>query len=257
MACCSNKCRTDLYKKRLTKTIYKKQEREEEYLKNPLICQSCNTSLTYKQSIQWNKTAKRKNPERTIACSHGCSRKNIHKAKGVKKELEYLKNPLVCECCENTLTYKQSIRRKSTQRENPDSKIFCSTLCSRRFASKITRPKVEILCEEKINSLYKNYGFIFNNIETIKYELDIYSPVLKLAIELNGPTHYKDIFSNPKKFQRRLEIDKEKKILCKKLGIELVSLDISKRTKNYNQDILDRVIKVIEERVQKCGDALI
>lgn len=56
-------------------------------------------------------------------------------------------------------------------------------------------------------------------------ELDFYIPSLELAIELNGPTHYKPIYGK-EKFERQQRNDKLKRELCDSLGITLIEIPL-------------------------------
>lgn len=75
--------------------------------------------------------------------------------------------------------------------------------------------------------MYPNLEIHFNRKDTIESELDIYIPSLKLAFELNGPTHYKPIYGEEKFREIQLN-DKKKCHSCKEKGIELQILDVSK-----------------------------
>ena len=66
-----------------------------------------------------------------------------------------------------------------------------------------------------------------NDVKTIGSELDIYFPRLKLAIQLNGPVHFKPIYGL-EKFIKITEIDQLKREICKNLTIKLIEIDVSK-----------------------------
>lgn len=78
-----------------------------------------------------------------------------------------------------------------------------------------------------------------NDRQEIGWELDIYFPDLGLAIEVNGPVHYRAIYGEGtlKKVQRN---DHLKAVACKFADITLYTLDIS------------NVQKVTDREMEKC-----
>ena len=65
---------------------------------------------------------------------------------------------------------------------------------------------------------------LYNNKEAIESELDFYFPEFKLAIQINGISHYAPIYGD-KKFASIQAMDIEKKIKCKELDIILYEID--------------------------------
>lgn len=133
---------------------------------------------------------------------------------------------LICKKC------KKEFERKLSS--EPTKNTFCSRSCVgsyNRAKSRgkrkriINRSKLEIWLEEKINKLYPGIA-VFNDRKAIRSELDIYFPGLKIAIEINGPTHYRAIYGSAslKKTQRN---DKSKATKCINHGIKLYSIDVS------------------------------
>lgn len=74
-------------------------------------------------------------------------------------------------------------------------------------------------------------------------ELDFYIPSLKLAIELNGITHYKPIYGK-EKFERQVRNDKIKRDLCLNMGITLVVVPLDE---GVHYDRYDREHKKLRE----------
>jgi hypothetical protein len=132
-------------------------------------------------------------------------------------------NQIDCTCrqCNAKFIRKQShIRGKN---------VFCSQTCFAIFNNThnkqgYQRSKLEKWIELQLVQLYPNLEIIFNNRTTVNSELDIYIPILKIAVELNGIFHYEPIYSSTgfNKIQQR---DKQKLIECYKNGIELCVID--------------------------------
>ena len=98
-----------------------------------------------------------------------------------------------------TRTLMSSIQYQSLKTKNN----FCSKSCAAIFNNKnkeygIRRSKIEVLIEDMIKSDFPNISFSCNNKSIIESELDFYFPELKIAIQINGPTHYKPIYGQEK-----------------------------------------------------------
>jgi hypothetical protein len=122
------------------------------------------------------------------------------------------------ECCLNL---------KKSKSEN----IYCSRSCSAIYFNKnkktgTRRSKFEQWVEYELTIKYNDLKFIFNKMNHINYELDIYIPVLELAFEINGVFHYRPIYGE-NKFISTINHDLNKYNLCKDSGIKLISVDIS------------------------------
>jgi hypothetical protein len=62
-------------------------------------------------------------------------------------------------------------------------------------------------------------------IENEKLRIDLYLPELLTAIEINGPSHYRDIWNDPIKFAEKRRRDDEKAGLLLKNGYNLIILE--------------------------------
>ncbi len=147
-----------------------------------------------------------KNKESNVYCSMKC--KTDHSITRLK----------VCLTCNKSLITGQ--------------KKFCSKSCSASYNNKNktkgTRiSKLEIYVQQQLSLLYPKLKIAYNNKEIIKSELDIYIPELKLAFEINGIFHYKDIFGEKKLNNIKLN-DLNKINKCLELNIELVIINSSK-----------------------------
>lgn len=147
-------------------------------------------------------------------CSRSCSNK-------------FKKNQVqtICEECGISII----IRKYSYDH---DKHHFCSYSCSTKYRNRnkktgYNRSKIEIYIENKIREDFPNLLFCPNNREILDgLELDYYFPNLKLAIELNGITHYEPIYGLDR-LTRSQDSDKRKMCLCYEKGIELAVIDIS------------------------------
>lgn len=136
------------------------------------------------------------------------------------------KKKCLCTQCLNPIEVPQRDVKKSKSGNN-----FCSKSCSATWNNKnkiygIRRSKLEIYIEEQLKILYPNIEIHFNQKDTIKSELDIYIPFLKLAFEINGIFHSKPIYGE-EKFQK-IKINDQLKIeSCFLQEIDLNHIDVS------------------------------
>lgn len=133
---------------------------------------------------------------------------------------------------------------------------FCTKSCATKYnnAHKTkgsTRSKLEIWLEEQLTTIYPNIEFHFNRKDTIKSELDIYIPSLKLAFELNGIFHYEPIFGVDKLTQMQNN-DQRKFQACIEKNISLCIIDTSKQTyfkKNTSENFLKIITTIINDKL--------
>lgn len=92
----------------------------------------------------------------------------------------------------------------------------------------------------------------FNEKSAIEEELDIYIPKLSFAVELNGPTHYFPIFGQDK-LEAEQKNDALKREKCKKLGIELMEVDVSD-FKTFKKNF--KLILIVEGITNKIKEKL-
>jgi hypothetical protein len=140
---------------------------------------------------------------------------------------------------------------------------FCSKSCAATFNNKnkkygTRRSKIEILIEDMLRTQYSDLLFLCNQKDTIGSELDFYFPDLKLAIQINGPLHYKPIYGQ-KKLDQIQRMDEEKRVVCRAQNIKLVELDYSEDKYLNKKKITERLneIKIIlEEGVDPDSNTL-
>lgn len=132
--------------------------------------------------------------------------------------------------------------------------VFCNNSCAGIWKNKnrdvkgTTRSKLEKWLEEQLTKLYPNMNVLYNDNKLVGMELDIQIPELKLAFEINGIFHYKDVFNNGS-LTRRIELDENKKKLCENIGVKLIEVDSSKQiyfTEKSSQKYLDLIIETID-----------
>jgi very-short-patch-repair endonuclease len=110
--------------------------------------------------------------------------------------------------------------------------FFCSYSCHAKYKNRnkkngSKRSTIEKHIEEQIKSHFPTINFTCNDTITLGgLELDFLFPDFKLAIELNGITHYEPIYGIDR-LSRSQDSDKRKMISCYQLGIELAVIDVS------------------------------
>jgi hypothetical protein len=79
-------------------------------------------------------------------------------------------------------------------------------------------------------------------------ELDIYLPEIKLAIEIQGPIHFKKIFKNSdRKRMRLIENDLLKKQLCREKAVRLLWMDYEGIFKDFRGKTLAEKTNIISQ----------
>ena len=177
----------------------------------PLICSYCNTNFLKLRHQHLLSTYKKHSPY----CSIKCYRK-YQASKRVPQ--------ISCTNC-NKFFAKQNSQIKKSKFGNH----FCSQSCAATYNNKhkthgTRRSKLEVYIESKIKLEFPNLEFKANDKSVINSELDFYFPNLKLAIEINGPLHYKPIYGKDKLIQIQNN-DSLKRVACNDANIKLVIVD--------------------------------
>lgn len=108
-------------------------------------------------------------------------------------------------------------------------------ICSHMVIGKYSTP--QLICK-KIMEKVIGQKCIYNGRKAIEpYELDIYFPELKLAIEYNGKGWHKK--------KSVIERDEIKKELCKEKGILLIV--VVENSRQYEEDVKNQLIKFLPE----------
>lgn len=130
---------------------------------------------------------------------------------------------------------------------------FCSQSCAATYNNKYKthgtrRSKLECWLEEKLTTLYPDIEIHYNRKDAINSELDIYIPIFKLAIELNGIFHYEPIFGEDKLSQIQNN-DQRKFQACLENNIELVLIDVS-QLKYFKHKNAQKYLNIITEIIK-------
>ncbi len=135
---------------------------------------------------------------------------------------------------------------------------FCSASCMAKYRH-INKPqeqvkvsKLEKHIQSHLDTMYPELQILYNYRDCRFTELDIYIPELGLAVEINGPGHYKPIYSEAT-FSRTQYNDALKAQRCIESGISLLVIDTSEQRKftpETSAPYLAQVISLIESALQ-------
>lgn len=200
-----------------------------------------------------------------------CKQCNIELPLQSKRKFELNNGNFYCSCAcrllyrrENTKLIKTNcgqcgkeiLKKKHYFKQSKSGKVFCGRRCSGvHFGQNKTTgtqvSKFELFVQKELISIFSNLNIEYNNSQTIKSELDIYIPELKLAFEINGPTHYKPIYGQ-ERFNKTIKKDLEKKKNCRKLKIKLIIINTSFMRDGFSEikskPFLKKIIKAINKR---------
>lgn len=131
-----------------------------------------------------------------------------------------------CAECSNELQLHSYQIKKSKS-----GNFFCCRSCIGKFYTRnktfgVNRSKFEMWLENNLQIDFPNLIFDFNNKTELGYELDIFIPSIKIAIEIHGPTHYQAIYGEDR-LKRTKELDLLKIELCKEKNINHYIIDVS------------------------------
>lgn len=165
-----------------------------------------------------------------------CSRECVNKAQTTKQTV-------TCLHCKTIFQKVASACKKSPNH-------FCCRSCMGFYNNKhkkhgSQRSKLERYIEEHLSQFYPQLRVLYNDRTTIKAELDIYIPLLHLAIELNGIFHYEPIFGEYKLSQTQNN-DSRKFQACLEKKIELCIIDTSS-LKYFKPANAEKYLKIVTD----------
>lgn len=185
-----------------------------------LICPTCKKEFMLKRGIY--KSLLRRFPNHNFYCSKICHNKSMDRGRGLIKTF-------TCTHC------GKSFLKPARHRRN-NKFTFCNMYCRASYFARQRkilgkqRSVLEQKIEEHIKHFFPFLAYVSNDRETLKgLELDFYFPDLKIAIEVNGPSHFKPIWSE-ESFRKTKRNDMIKRSYCKIAKIDII----------YVTDILDR-----------------
>jgi hypothetical protein len=199
----------------------------------PLECSLCGETF-YKTKKRIKICLNPNSAHRGDFCSVKCAARTIKIEKGQSRERIPCRN-----CGKDVFKVRSQIKKTKN--------TFCNSSCFAIYsnANKETgcrRSKLECWLQPELQRNFPNLDILFNDKSTIKSELDIYIPSLRLAIEINGLFHYKPIFGE-KKFLQIQNNDTKKVRLCKENDIRLYAFNVAFYKKK--EALLDEIIKLV------------
>lgn len=142
--------------------------------------------------------------------------------------------------------------------------LFISRECENRYRSEIGIPKVgEGWISE--TTLYYDLKQAFPELDIVQHaspdwlgrqHLDIYIPLLSLAIEYQGEQHFRPIefFGGNDSYLKLIARDKRKKTICKRNGIELIYVSSGYESDEIFKIITDKIDLVFTNKNRKASN---
>lgn len=127
-------------------------------------------------------------------------------------------------------------------REKISSLARSALAISSKDGSKLERAVMAHLLGLKLSPIhhYKNFPYE-------KLEVDIFLPANKIAVEIDGPTHFLPIFGEDR-LQETIKSDQKKNNLLLGLGYVVIRIGFTKEVSQYQQeDMLKELEELIEE----------
>ena len=190
-----------------------------------------------------------------IKSNHKRGRSNSYCSPQCVADSRNFTKELPCAYC-NTLLLRQA----NELRKSKSGRAFCNRSCSAKFNNHnktygVRRSKFEVFLVKQIIAEFPTVIVQINDIATIGYELDIFIPKLRLALEVNGICHYQPIYGQDK-FDRIQKNDCIKSNMCSKLNLDLIVIDISS-FKHFNESWAysecAKVFEIIERKLAGTG----
>lgn len=190
------------------------------------------------------------------------------------------KYPISLDFCGRACRHRDMTKRtmvpcllcgKLVSRRLCDLKTYSRTYCSKSCAmkdrmrkgelprKKFKRSKAEAYLSGRLKEGFPNFEVLENSRDLLpqRLEIDLLVPAAKVAIELNGPTHYLPIFGE-EELEKVKNRDAIKRDMLRKEGYEFVTIDISSTSKwKKVTAIIDRCYEeVIHPALEACSTQL-
>lgn len=185
-----------------------------------ILCEHCNKSFK-----------RTKNEVQKVIAGHKkitlrfCSRKCIFDYKTKNGNISFK-----CETCNKDISKHKGKFLKSKHH-------FCSHSCAAKYSNKYRksgnkRSKAEDFLVNLIKEKFPNIKIVTNDRKTLSnnLEIDIWLPELPLAIELNGPVHYFNLWGKLEEIQNR-DFLKQKELQIKNIPLILYNISQFKNRK--------------------------
>lgn len=135
----------------------------------------------------------------------------------------------LCAQCSNPIKVMQAVFKKSKTK-----RFYCNSSCAATYNNThkkhgTRRSKLEIFIENNLKLDFPTLDLLFNDKTAIESEIDVFCPSLRLAVEINGIIHYEPIYGD-KVYNRTINRDKQKILICAEKGIELIIINSSKQS---------------------------
>lgn len=137
-----------------------------------------------------------------------------------------------CKYCKSTVQENSIVRSKSGK----DKFSFCSDEChdiymlrNNKNVTEVNRSNGELYFENLIKKTFPELE-VQSNVKGLipsGLDVDIYLPAIRLCIEINGPSHYLDIFGEDKLLATQVNDAKKKQELYEN-GYSLIVINISR-----------------------------
>lgn len=152
----------------------------------------------------------------------------------------------ICTNCAQE--FQREKRQVSSSIAKNVKNYFCGRSCSVSYQNKTVghgehRSFIEKWLESRIKEKYPNMEVLYGDKKTIGSEIDIYLPVHKIGIELQGKQHYEPIWGQDI-LEQTQKNDEQKRIAAKEKGINLIEIDM-RNLGSYKRD--PEFVRICEE----------
>lgn len=203
-------------------------------------------------------------------CSNKCGVQHLNRSRALIqnkkpkmiKQAKHKKQAVMTEiscgfCSKNFLKWARDIKKPTKTGKN-----FCSRSCRTKYVHANCNPtqnvKQSVPQQMLFNLLKEKYPtatILYNDRTVLKssLELDIVLPDIKLAIEVNGPTHYFPIYGE-EKFDAVINRDSIKLSEAQAIGYEVLILNVSAwQKRDYPAHIQNTLNEIIIPIIEKNG----